>query len=103
MAIFLLSGMTRSGRICCPKLRWAVQGELAYDVLVEIRPYLILKRQQADLAMQLQYLIREGRAQRGRCFWTADWRQQASSLKEQMIKLNERGVLSVAYNSYVES
>jgi hypothetical protein len=76
---------------CSPKLRWQVQGELAYDVLAETRPYLILKAPQADLAMQLQHLIRHGKELRGRCFWTVDWRQQAFELQGRIYRLNEKG------------
>jgi hypothetical protein len=91
-----VSPMKPDNERCCPKLRWAAEGELAIAVLELIYPFLILKRPQAEVAFRLQDLIRAGKALSGRQFWTEAWREQAAHLKAEIGQLNQRGPASVA-------
>ena len=74
-----------------PKTRWAVDGEEAAAFLEAIAPHLILKQGQASLGLQLQALIRAGRAERGRHHWTQETRREAQMLKDRIHDLNRRG------------
>lgn len=78
---------------CRPKLRWAVEGDEAATVLELVLPHLILKREQAKLALILQDRIRAWRAESGRCFWNHPRRHEAEILKQRLNEMNQRGIV----------
>lgn len=75
-----------------PQLRWTVEGETAAAVLEIIRPFLILKAPQADLALTLQKQIRRWRDESGRHFWNHPRRHEAEVLKRRLNDMNLRGI-----------
>lgn len=78
---------------CRPKLRWAVEGDEAAAVLESVLPHLILKREQAKLALTLQDRITAWRTESGRCFWNHPRRHEAEILKQRLNEMNQRGVV----------
>ena len=74
-----------------PKDAWVLDGQEAYDLLVSIRPHLILKADQADCAMQLWEAILSSRKARGRTHWTDALRKRAHVLMLRIQEGNRRG------------
>jgi hypothetical protein len=103
VAASIISGLQRSygGRVNPmkpggenhrPKLRWAVEGESAARVLEAVLPYLILKRGQAVLALELQERLQVWREESGRNFWNHARRHEAETFKQRLNEMNQRGV-----------
>lgn len=64
--------------------QWRISGEKACDLLKKILPFLVLKKQQAILALSLN----EMRKKDG---WTPETRAAAESMKQRMHDLNKKG------------
>jgi len=75
-----------------PKLRWSVEGEKAAAVLESVLPHLILKREQARIALDLQDHVRQWRQESGRHFWSHSRQHAAEVLKQRINELNQRGM-----------
>lgn len=75
---------------------WYASGPIAKAILLEVRPYLRLKAEQADLVIQLEE-IREGLPARwassptGQRRWTSEATEKAVALKERIHRLNAKG------------
>jgi hypothetical protein len=87
-----LNPMKAPGPRSRPQERWTVEGAEAAEVLRRIRPFLILKTEQADICLRLQDLINTGRTQRGRKHWTEATRSLARSMKARIHELDLRGI-----------
>lgn len=71
---------------------WTVIGHDARPFLLKIKPHLLLKREQAALALALEELRLSCGARRGnRAQWTAAALEQAELLKQRMHELNRNG------------
>lgn len=72
--------------------QWRINGDAASDFVRMIYPYLMLKKQQADLILQLQH-IKESQPikKNGQRNWTQEAKESAARLKGQMHSLNQKG------------
>jgi len=68
--------------------RWRTFGATAATLLLAIRPYLSLKPQQADIALELQLQLA---IPPHNTKWTPALRKQAANWKNQIHQLNQRG------------
>ena len=68
--------------------RWRTFGATAATLLLAIRPYLSLKPQQADIALELQLQLA---IPPHNTKWTPELRKQAANWKNQIHQLNQRG------------
>ena len=71
---------------------WRMAGAAAATFLTRIRPFLFLKRPQADVALVLQAML-DGlpRHPNGTVKWTREARMAAGDLKQMMLRLNAKG------------
>ena len=89
-------GNVASGRDATEKwdavLTWRMHGNVASDFLRRVQPYLILKVEQARLALELQG-IRDGLPQTptGRAQWSQDALHRAAVIFAEMKRLNRKG------------
>jgi hypothetical protein len=63
---------------------WAVFGKGAHTFLLAVQPYLILKAEQARLAVRLQEMIAESG-------WTSEARRRGETIRQRMQELNRKG------------
>lgn len=75
---------------------WTVVGVLAADVLFRIRPYLIIKGEQADIAMRL------GRSKMYGGKWNAGIAKERTELLLKIRALNMRGFVPLKQDSVLE-
>jgi hypothetical protein len=73
------------------EMNWQLNGADAAEFLRRVLPFLILKAEQAEVAIALQEMIDEGRAALGRHHWTPERIRQAEILKQRIHDLNSRG------------
>lgn len=66
------------------QLQWRMNGAAAIRFLRAIRPFLMLKGAQADLAFRLDTMRLE-------CGWTKDTKKKAEQMKQEMHSLNKKG------------
>lgn len=71
--------------------RWTLCGAEASEFLERILPHLILKAEQARLAIRLQSIIDEMSAGRKNARWTAEGRARAASIRLRVMELNRKG------------
>lgn len=71
---------------------WHVTGEKAARIIRDIQPYLILKKPQAALALDVE-LVRHrlGWRRNGQKLWTDAARQECALIRERMRTLNAKG------------
>lgn len=71
---------------------WALQGTAAAEFLRRIQPHLILKEEQARLALRV-HEIRDSlpRTYGGRSAWTEDARRRCATIKRRIHELNRKG------------
>jgi hypothetical protein len=74
-----------------PKDVWVLDGESAFRFLVPVRPFLLLKGDQADCLIQLWESIRESRKRHGRKHWDDGLRRHARHLMLRVQEGNQRG------------
>lgn len=79
------------GPNCKPSFIWTVGTRHGELLLKRIRPYLIMKGEQADIALEFRKTIRFGRNQEERL--TDDEVGYRQLLKDNILYLNKRGVL----------
>lgn len=71
---------------------WHMTGPTAERFLLAVRPYLRLKRAQADLAIEVQELWRSLPTRRnGTAIWSDQAREQGEVLRQRMRLLNAKG------------
>jgi len=71
---------------------WHTFGGTAASIIESLRPYLVLKREHADLALLLRSLMEQAEKRpNGRTYWTPALREQAEGLKLRLNKANEKG------------
>lgn len=72
--------------------RWAVTGRRASDVLTGVFPDLIVKRDVANIALQLQKMIDSAeRRPNGNAIWTQEMRDSAVVYADRIKEMNRRG------------
>lgn len=72
--------------------RWAVTGRRASDVLTEVFPDLIVKRDVANIALQLQKMIDSAeRRPNGNAIWTQEMKDSAVVYADRIKEKNRRG------------
>jgi hypothetical protein len=72
--------------------KWRIGGDAALTFLEMIAPYLVLKSQQAQLALKLRAICSQMQAHpNGTKKWTEPLRKEAQALKDAMHKLNQKG------------
>ena len=97
-------GLVRNGRLATEQwdavLTWKLHGQEATAFLREVIDHLVLKRQQAELAIRVQE-IRDGLPQTadGRGWWTPEATEECARIQQQMMKLNRKGPSSPATKS----
>lgn len=87
----VLSPMKPETERNAPKVRWKAEGDEAYKALTAVLPYLILKKDQARIGMDLHEQIMASRAERGRSHWCPHLRRDAELAKQRIHTLNQRG------------
>ena len=71
---------------------WKVASKSAYEFLLAIYPYAIIKRDRIKLALEFQERIVNKNGLRDKCHLTNDERLLRLGLREQMLLLNKRGI-----------
>lgn len=72
------------------EIKWAAFGPEAVSILKKVIPALILKKNQAETAIQLQALI-ESHKVNGRACWTTSLKKQASEIAAKLNQMNAKG------------
>lgn len=71
---------------------WHMTGSKAVGVLTAVRPFLRLKGEQADLALEVERLRSlQGQRANGQFLWTEETRRACEAIKQQMHVLNSKG------------
>lgn len=71
---------------------WSVQGEPARELLMAIEPHLLLKKRQAQLALEVEQIrSRLPRRPNGSGAWTPEARMACERIKERLHTLNAKG------------
>ena len=72
--------------------QWRISGDVASNFVMQIRPFLMLKRKQADLILQLHSLKESQPFQKnGAREWSQEAKEQAARIKDMMHMLNQKG------------
>jgi hypothetical protein len=78
-----------------PCVEWAISGRAAVDVIEDIRPYLLIKGEAADLAMELQAMIDAAPRLNNHAqvaSWDVDMEIRGADLMRRIQDINQRGV-----------
>lgn len=86
-----LSEMKPESERNAAKTRWTVDGAEAASFLAMVAPHLILKGQQAQVALQMWEDLEASRKAHGRKHWTPELRQRCEVAKRRIHELNSRG------------
>lgn len=71
---------------------WVVTGERAADIIREVKPWLFVKAEAAEIALQLQLMLEVAdKLPNGRREWTAEMRGRAEELRSRIQHANRRG------------
>lgn len=71
---------------------WVVTGERAAEIIREVKPWLFVKAEAAEIALQLQLMLEAAdRLPNGRREWTAEMRGRAEELRSRIQQANRRG------------
>lgn len=71
---------------------WTLSGRAAANFLTEIAPYLLVKQEQAGVAMELEALkASQPRRANGATEWSAKHEAECSALKTRLNELNTKG------------
>ena len=76
------------------KYRWRLHGRGATTFLWAICPFLVLKQEQAQLALRLEELrasIKRGKSEKGQRWWTPEKEAEAEQLHQRAKELNRKG------------
>jgi hypothetical protein len=81
---------------------WAVFGPAAASFLERIRPFLVLKAEQADLAVGLQRMVDSmPRRPNGSAAWSAEARTKAKAIRALVMDLNRKGPTDAAKEGWI--
>ena len=71
---------------------WYTHGDATVRLLTDVMPYLRLKKEQAQLALQV-WEVRSAlpRRRNGQAMWTEEAREQCLELKSAVAQLNRKG------------
>lgn len=86
-----MSEMKPQGEQNAAKTRWTVDGATAAAFLEQVEPHLILKQEQARIALQVWEDLEASRATNGRKHWTPALRERCEVAKRRIHDLNARG------------
>ncbi|MFT9774211.1 hypothetical protein ACMZ29_16340 [Brevibacterium casei] len=71
---------------------WVVTGERAAEIIREVKPWLFVKAEAAEIALQLQLMLEVAdKLPNGRREWTAEMRERAEELRSRIQQANRRG------------